>query len=59
MKLRICLHAIYCLAFVCLLRIDEVLKIQLHDMKLVFDEMNVPSLVLTLLFRKTHQLGSK
>ncbi|KAF8992310.1 hypothetical protein BDZ89DRAFT_973503 [Hymenopellis radicata] len=56
-SLRICLQAIYTLAFVCLLRVDEVLKIQAQDVSWEYDEAKVPSLVLTLNFRKTHQFG--
>ncbi|KAF9026372.1 hypothetical protein BDZ89DRAFT_952957 [Hymenopellis radicata] len=58
-SLRVCLHAIYTLATVCLLRIDEVLKIQAHDISWEHDDANVPSLVLRLNFRKTHQFGGK
>jgi hypothetical protein len=47
------LHAIYLLAFWCLLRFDEVLRIQFHDLEIVS-----PTCVkLTLPFRKTHQYG--
>lgn len=45
--------AAYTLAFLCLLRVDEVLKIQMHDIKFVTPkciQLNLP-------FRKTHQNG--
>ncbi|EEB92894.1 hypothetical protein MPER_08526 [Moniliophthora perniciosa FA553] len=55
-RLRRLLHCIYCISFVCLLRIDEALKIQVehilyvpgHDRRL---------LKLTLPFWKTNQYG--
>ncbi|KAF9014432.1 hypothetical protein BDZ89DRAFT_962869 [Hymenopellis radicata] len=56
-SLRICLHTIYCLAFVCLLRADEVLNIQVQDLSWEHDRNGIPSLVLVLHFRKTHQFG--
>ena len=51
-RMRRFLHAAYTIAFLCMLRSDEVLKIQSHDLKLFSN-----GLVLTLPFRKTHQLG--
>ncbi|KAG1800902.1 DNA breaking-rejoining enzyme [Suillus plorans] len=49
-RIRRCLHAAYTIAFLCMLRSDEVLKIQLHDLHFFSN-----GLVLTLPFRKTHQ----
>lgn len=46
-------QAVYTIAFVCLLRIDEVLKIQFQDIELFGDT----ALKLTLPFRKTNQYG--
>lgn len=55
-NLRIGLHAIYTLAFVCLLRVDEVLHIQLRDLK--WEQKDGAAwLHLELRFRKTHQFG--
>ncbi|KAK7034796.1 hypothetical protein R3P38DRAFT_3312137 [Favolaschia claudopus] len=45
----------YILAFLCLLRFDEVLKIQVHDIEWVSDTC----IKLTLPFRKTSQFGGK
>lgn len=53
-RMRRFLHAAYTIAFLCMLRSDEVLKIQAHDLKLFSN-----GLVLTLPFRKTHQLGGR
>ncbi|KAG1763422.1 DNA breaking-rejoining enzyme [Suillus placidus] len=49
-RMRHCLHAIYTIAFLCMLHSDEVLKIQAHDIHFFSN-----GLVLTLPFRKTHQ----
>jgi integrase len=46
--------AIYTVMFVCLLRVDEVLKIKMEH--IVFEDRKV---ILTLPFRKTHQFGGK
>ena len=51
------LETIYAVAFLCLLREDEVLKIQWHHVELFLDPS--PQMVLTLPFCKTHQDGSK
>lgn len=51
------LQAIYTIAFLCLLRSDEVLKI--HREHVVYEGGTKPWYVLTLPFRKTHQDGSK
>ncbi|PPR00572.1 hypothetical protein CVT24_005457 [Panaeolus cyanescens] len=49
---RCALQAIYLLAFLCLLRIDEVLKIQADQIDVDGDKIT-----LTLWYRKTHQYG--
>jgi integrase len=49
---RRALHAIYTISFLCLLRIDEVLKIRRSHIE--FEEDRI---ILTLPFRKTHQYG--
>lgn len=46
--------AIYTVMFVCLLRVDEVLKIKMEH--IVLEDGKV---ILTLPFRKTHQFGGK
>lgn len=56
---RRALQAIYTLAFICLLRSDEVLKIRREHIEFVKDENNPEYMVLTLPFRKTHQDGRK
>ncbi|KAJ7791079.1 hypothetical protein B0H14DRAFT_2357078, partial [Mycena olivaceomarginata] len=43
----------YALSFLCLLRFDEVLKIQMHDIERISDTC----IKLTLPFRKTNQFG--
>ena len=48
----------YTIAFTCLLRVDEVLKIQCQDIKLVNNKGEV-ALQVTLPFRKTEQFGGK
>lgn len=52
-RARRLLHAIYALSFWCLLRFDEVLKIQFQDLEIVSSSC----IKLTLPFRKTHQFG--
>ena len=54
---RLCmmLQCIYTIAFLCLLRFDEVLQIQLKDIE-VIDKLK-GYIKLTLPFRKTHQYG--
>jgi hypothetical protein len=54
---RRALQAIYTLAFICLLRSDEVLKIRRDHIEFVKDDNNSEYMVLTLPFRKTHQDG--
>jgi hypothetical protein len=54
------LQAIHTLAFLCLLRSDEVLKIQVDHVEFVKDlDGDIEYMVLTLPFRKTHQDGRK
>ena len=54
-RLRLMLNCIYTFAFLCLLRFDEVLRIQLKDIEVVSREKG--HIKLTLAFRKTHQYG--
>jgi len=54
---RRALHAIYTLAFICLLRSDEVLKIRRQDLELVEEDDKTVYMIVTLPFRKTHQDG--
>ncbi|KIM35214.1 hypothetical protein M413DRAFT_79592 [Hebeloma cylindrosporum] len=56
-KTRLALHAIYTLAFICLLRSDEVLKIRYEDIKFVEEGTNILYMIVTLPFRKMHQGG--
>ena len=55
--IRHALQAIYTLAFICLLRSDEVLKIQRDHIEFVKDDNDSEYMILTLPFRKTHQDG--
>ena len=55
--MRHALQAIYTLAFICLLRSDEVLKIRHDHIEFVKNDDNSEYMVLTLPFRKTHQDG--
>jgi hypothetical protein len=50
------LHAIYCISFLCLLRSDEALHIQVHELVPEWDKKR---LRLTLPFRKTDQYGGE
>jgi hypothetical protein len=54
-RLRLMLQCIYTIAFLCLLRFDEVLKIEAHHLE-VMDEAT-GEIKLTLPFRKTHKYG--
>jgi len=56
-SLRIMIQAIYIISFLCLLRFDEVLKIQAHHIEVLDEETGEISLRLP--FRKTHQFGGK
>ena len=51
---RRAVRAIYTIAFLCMLRIDEALKIQFHHI-----EIRAKKITLTLPFRKTHQFGGE
>ncbi|KAF5330343.1 hypothetical protein D9619_005481 [Psilocybe cf. subviscida] len=53
---RRAMHAIYTLAFLCLLRVDEVLNIKAEHVEFI-DNGSRSILILTLPFRKTHQFG--
>jgi hypothetical protein len=54
-RLRTMLQCIYTIAFLCLLRFDEVLRIQLKDIEIVDKFKGHFKLILP--FRKTHQYG--
>ena len=56
-KMRKMLQAIYLLAFICLLRAEEVLRIQVEHLRLLDPVKGVVQL--TLPFRKTHQHGGE
>ncbi|KAI3619872.1 hypothetical protein WG66_002690 [Moniliophthora roreri] len=58
------MHLAYCITFLCLLQIDEVLNIQFHELEIVEvpvgknGEKTKKMLKVTLPFRKTNQFGS-
>jgi hypothetical protein len=52
-RTRRLLHAIYSMSFWCLLRFDEALRIQMHDLEVI----SSACIKLTLPFRKTDQFG--
>jgi hypothetical protein len=54
-RLRMMLQSIYIIAFLCLLRFDEVLRIEMKDIE-IMDKWK-GHIKLTLPFRKTHQYG--
>jgi hypothetical protein len=54
-RARRLLQAAYVISFLCLLRIDEVLKFEMHHIEFISDT----KIKLTLPFRKTHQFGGK
>lgn len=56
-ELRTMLHALYVIAFHCLLRFDEALRIEWHWMELQEFGEGKFRLKLKLPFRKTHQTG--
>ncbi|KAL0060911.1 hypothetical protein AAF712_012306 [Marasmius tenuissimus] len=56
-RLRRLLHLAFVLAFLCLLRVDEVLNIRMQDIRLLKDDDGQHYLKLTLPFRKTNQFG--
>lgn len=58
-RARRLLQLAYTIAFTCLLRVDEVLKIQSHDIKLGTNNKGEVTLELTLPFRKTEQFGGE
>jgi hypothetical protein len=53
------LHALYTISFLCLLRYDEALHIQVHDIVPEIMENGRTRLKLTLPFRKTDQYGGE
>ena len=53
--MRLMLQYIYTIAFLCLLRFDEVLKIQAHYLEVMNEATGEIKLILP--FRKTHKLG--
>ncbi|KAL0566138.1 hypothetical protein V5O48_015880 [Marasmius crinis-equi] len=57
-KFRRLLLLAYNIAFLCLLRVDEVLNIRMQDIRLMTDEDGQRMLKLTLPFRKTNQFGN-
>ncbi|KAJ8080118.1 hypothetical protein PM082_016946 [Marasmius tenuissimus] len=56
-RLRRLLHLAFVLAFLCLLRVDEVLNIRMQDIQLLKDEDGQYYIQLMLPFRKTNQFG--
>jgi hypothetical protein len=54
-RLRRMLQCIYAIAFLCLLRFDEALKIQAHHLEVINEKTG--EMKLTLPFRKTHKFG--
>jgi integrase len=54
-RLRMMLQCIYTIAFLCLLRFDEVLRIELKHIEVI--DKYKGHIKLTLPFRKTHQYG--
>ena len=58
-RLRTMMHCAYTLAFLCMLRFDEVLKVQAHHIEVMDDFEESGHIRLTLPFRKTHQLGGR
>ena len=55
---RCMLHFCYLLLFWCLLRYDEALGLEFHQVQLRKDDLGVAYLEVQLPFRKTHQTGS-
>ena len=51
------LQCIYTIAFLCLLRFDEVLRIELKDVEVI--DQKKGQIRLSLPFRKTHQYGGE
>jgi hypothetical protein len=56
---RSMLHFCYLIMFWCLLRYDEALGLEFHQVQLCKDDLGIFSLEVQLPFRKTHQTGSK
>ncbi|KAK0494665.1 hypothetical protein EDD18DRAFT_1055760, partial [Armillaria luteobubalina] len=57
-NMRRLLQAVYLVAFTCLLRIDEALNIQAHDISFYVDQVdNTHCVSITLPFRKTNPFG--
>ena len=54
-RLRLMLQCIYTIAFLCLLRFDEVLKIESHHLEVI--DKATGEIKLSLPFRKTHKYG--
>jgi hypothetical protein len=54
-RLRLMIQCVYTIAFLCLLRFDEVLKIQAHHLEVIDEGRG--EIKLTLPFRKTHKYG--
>ncbi|KAF9014423.1 hypothetical protein BDZ89DRAFT_962861 [Hymenopellis radicata] len=56
--LRIMLHAMYTLSFVCFLRFDETLRLKAHNIEFSYDsDTRRPVMTITLDWRKTDQTG--
>ena len=53
------MHLTYAIAFLTLLRFDEMLRIEFQHMKIVDYDSNHSCIKLTLSFRKTHQKEDK
>jgi hypothetical protein len=58
-RIRLMLHALYVVSFLCLLRYDKALQIQAHDLEWVQKKDGTVGLKLSLPFRKTSQYGGK
>ena|ERR1022692_4179642 len=56
---RAMLHAAYTISFLCMLRFDEVLRIEAHHIEVMEGHEETGEIRLTLPFRKTHQNGGK
>lgn len=56
--LSIMLHTIFTIAFICFLRIDEALKLQVHHITFsLHPELNLPVMTVKLDWHKTDQTG--
>jgi integrase len=56
---RLLVHTVMTIAFVCLMRIDEVLNLKFEDIKLKQDYGDGNCISITLETRKTHQYGGE